>query len=121
VQAGHPHPLILRAGGGVDRLGQGGLPIGLIPGAGYATVEARLHPGDRLFLMSDGLTECPGPDGTELGEAGLIGLIGRSAHLDSPALLEALVWDLAAHSGQSEFPDDISGIILDFRGLPQSG
>jgi sigma-B regulation protein RsbU (phosphoserine phosphatase) len=121
VQAGHPHPLILRAGGGVERLGDGGLPIGLIPGAEYETISARLCPGDRLFLMSDGLTECPGPDGTELGEAGLIGLLTQSAHLDSPALLEALVWDLSGFCGPAEFPDDISGVILDYRGLPGPG
>ena len=28
VQAGHPHPLLLRAGGEVEVLGQGGMPVG---------------------------------------------------------------------------------------------
>ncbi len=30
VQAGHPHPAVLRAGGGVEFVGSGGYPIGLI-------------------------------------------------------------------------------------------
>jgi hypothetical protein len=36
--------------------------------------------------------------------------------LQSPDLLEALVWDLAAFAGTEEFSDDVSGLILDFYG-----
>lgn len=116
VQAGHPHPLILRADGKLDWLGSGGLPIGLIPGASWTRAEAQLHPGDRLFLMSDGLTEYPFPGGAELGAEGLGALVQQSAHLPSPALLEALVWDLYGLTGLDQCPDDISGVILDYRG-----
>ena len=49
VQAGHPHPAILRADGRTEYLGQGGLPIGLLESASYDTIEARLAPGDRLL------------------------------------------------------------------------
>jgi sigma-B regulation protein RsbU (phosphoserine phosphatase) len=35
VQAGHPHPLLIRKDGQMQSLGVGGLPIGLIPGATY--------------------------------------------------------------------------------------
>ncbi len=116
VQAGHPHPLILRAGGRIERIGQGGLPIGLIPGACFERVEAQLYPGDRLFLMSDGLTECPGADGGDLGEEGLESLLRQNYVLDSPELLEALVWDLVNFAGREEFPDDVSGLMFDYRG-----
>lgn len=116
VQAGHPHPLVIRAGGEVEALGKGGLPVGLIPGAEYRRVEVRLQPGDRLFLMSDGVTECPDPQGEELGEAGLTRIIRENAVLQSPDLLEALVWDLSAFAGTDEFKDDVSGLILDFHG-----
>ena len=115
VQAGHPHPLIIRNNSKVERLGTGGLPIGLIPGASYTRVEAQLHPGDRLFLMSDGITECPDPSGNELGEDGLEQILQANTGLDSPALLEALIWDLTAHHGGSDFPDDVSAVIFDYR------
>lgn len=118
VQAGHPHPMILRANGDVDRLGSGGLPIGLIAGARWDRTEAKLEPGDRLFLMSDGLTEYPFPGGMELGDEGLAALLQIAAHLPSPALLEALVWELYGLSGTDHFPDDISGAILDYTGPP---
>ncbi len=120
VQAGHPHPAILRATGTVDYLGQGGLPIGLISGASYDRVESRLFPGDRLFLVSDGVTECADPSGSELGEEGLTRLLVRNAALSSPALLEALVWDLLNYAGEVDFRDDVSGVMFDFRG-PAAG
>lgn len=119
VQAGHPHPAILRKDGRVDYLGQGGLPIGLLPDAEYDRIEAQLHPGDRLFLMSDGITECPSPTGEELGEAGLARLLAQSGQLDDSALLEALIWDLSEHFGGDEFPDDVSGILFRFAGRPK--
>ena len=118
VQAGHPHPLIMRADGSVQVIGQGGLPIGLIEGCQYERVTFNLQPGDRLFLMSDGLTECPNPDGTELGTEGLIGLINKSRALNSTAMLEALIWDLTDYAQTSAFPDDVSGIVFDYRGPP---
>ncbi|MEZ5798625.1 MAG: SpoIIE family protein phosphatase [Paracoccaceae bacterium] len=115
-QAGHPHPMVMRANGGLERVGQGGLPVGLIPDAGYDDTEVQLGPGDRLFLMSDGLTECPGRTGLDLGEEGLARMLVRLADLDSPDLLEALVWDLAEHAGSDHFGDDVSGVLLDYRG-----
>lgn len=116
VQAGHPHPLIIRAGGGIEVLGQGGLPIGLLPDVRFDRVEARLHPGDRLFLLSDGVTECPAPDGRELGAEGLADFLGRNADLEDGALLESLVWALHAHAGGGDFPDDVSGVLFRYGG-----
>ncbi len=116
VQAGHPHPLILRADGEVEVVGAGGLPIGLIEGAVFERITLRLQPGDRLVMMSDGITECPDPNGAELGTEGAAELLKASRHLGSPELLEAMIWDLTRHHGVSDFPDDVSGIIFDFHG-----
>ncbi|MDZ4134354.1 MAG: fused response regulator/phosphatase, partial [Paracoccaceae bacterium] len=91
VQAGHPHPALIRADGRVEYLGNGGLPIGLIPEAEYERIEAQLFPGDRLFLVSDGVTECPTPDGEELGEDGLTRILAANHHMGNEALLDALV------------------------------
>jgi sigma-B regulation protein RsbU (phosphoserine phosphatase) len=113
VQAGHPHPLLLRAGGQIVRLGSGGLPVGLIPEATYERQDIAFGPGDRLVLVSDGFTECPLPDGSDYGEDGLHQSLQKSAHLSGSDLLEALVWDLSQQAGTDTFPDDVSGLVLD--------
>ncbi len=116
VQAGHPHPLILRREGAVDVLGRGGLPIGLIEQARYDRIEAQLRPGDRLFLVSDGVTECLDPGGNDLGADGVARLLLRNAGLSGPALLEAVLGDLRDHMGGGEFRDDVSAVMFDYRG-----
>ena len=113
VQAGHPHPMLIRRDGQVQRLGRGGMPIGLIDGATYDQVTVPLVPGDRLVVVSDGFTECPLPDGRDFGEDGLIESLRASEHLSGADLLEAMVWDLTSKARTDSFPDDVSGIVLD--------
>jgi len=118
VQAGHPYPIILRKNGETDILGDGGLPIGLIPGATFEEVTFTLSSEDRLFLVSDGVTECDLGQGQELGQEGLIDLLEKNANLACLDLLEALVWELQSLRQGVEFGDDVSVLILDFRPNP---
>jgi len=120
-QAGHPHPAVQHADGSVSFHGRGGLPVGLIEDARYERVSLRLAPGERLLLCSDGLTECPAPGGGLLEEAGLSRLLRRNAQVRGRALLETLVWDLNAHHGGSQFPDDVSAALFEYAGPPPQG
>lgn len=116
VQAGHPYPAVIRANGDVEYIGEGGLPIGLISDATYERVQAKLYAGDRLFLVSDGVTECPSPTGEELGEEGLTRILQANHNMGSDALLDALVWDLSRYFGGEDFPDDVSGTLFHYKG-----
>jgi phosphoserine phosphatase RsbU/P len=121
VQAGHPHPLVQHVGGRVTRLGDGGLPIGLIEGAEWQDIETRLSPGERLLLVSDGVIECPGRDGQELGQDGLEQMLERLGSLRGQALIEGLVWELTRWAGSEDFPDDVSCALIEYDGPGPDG
>ncbi len=115
TQAGHPHPIVLRASGQVDLVGEAGLPIGLVEEATYTTREVHLQPGDRLLMYSDGLTELPGPDGQQLDEEGLEHMLQRLSGASGPAFLGQLSSALTNFAGTDNFPDDASALLVDYR------
>ncbi|MFN3937590.1 MAG: PP2C family protein-serine/threonine phosphatase, partial [Gemmobacter sp.] len=114
VQAGHPHPLVLRADGRVQMVGRGGLPVGLVDRASWDRTVVDLAPGDRLFLMSDGLTECPGPDGLELGEDGVAEIVRRQTELRGTRFLDALHWEVERFAAGRDAADDMSAVLYEF-------
>ncbi len=118
VQAGHPHPIVQRKNGTIEGLGEGGLPVGLIEAAKYTSFSTTLKPGDRLFLMSDGITEAENAEGVQLGDEGLAAVMRKSAGLGAAAFLEALIWDLTEYSG-GELGDDVSGVFFEFHAAKQ--
>ena len=116
VQAGHPHPIVLRADGHAELVGQGGLPIGLLPGATFDQVDLQLARGDRLLMFSDGLTECPNPDGDFLEEEGLARVLER-LNADAGTLdLDMLHRTVSDFAGTTEFPDDVSALLVHYTG-----
>ena len=120
-QAGHPSLLQQDAAGETAFVGDGGLPVGLIPGARYEVQELTLAPGDRLLMYSDGITECADPEGTLLDQSGLERMIKRNADRTGPDLLDALLWDLADYAQQKEPADDISAVLFEFKGPASQG
>jgi sigma-B regulation protein RsbU (phosphoserine phosphatase) len=67
VCAGHPYPLLRRAGGEILELGQGSLPLGIRFELEFEALETRIEPGDTLLLYTDGLVETVGPSGKSYG------------------------------------------------------
>lgn len=114
VQAGHPHPAVQRADGSVEYLGSGGMPVGLIPDIEYEEFSTTLNPGDRLFITSDGVTECEDEAGNMLDEAGLTELLHRNQATAGTAFIEALTWDLSNYAGSKDFADDVSAVLFEF-------
>lgn len=113
-QAGHPHPVVLRRDGAIEQNGTGGFPVGLLQGITFEQFTLTLKPGDRLLVLSDGVTECPNPEGDLLDESGLSDMVTGIKQYRGPAFLDALISDLKTYAGKNDFPDDVSAILLEF-------
>ncbi|WP_370456766.1 PP2C family protein-serine/threonine phosphatase [Ruegeria sp. THAF57] len=118
VQAGHPHPLVLRQDGGTAFLGEGGLPIGLLPDVTFQRIETYLKPGDRLLLYSDGFTECTMADGRLLEEDGLRQMATECAKdAGGSDFLDNIFQDLThAMAPGSSMDDDVSAVFFEYGG-----
>jgi len=115
-QAGHPHAVVQRANGTTEIFGDGGMPVGLIEEAEFDEFQVKLERGDRLLIPSDGITECPSADGNMLDNSGLMRLMQQNANIKGGSLFETLLWDLTKYSGERDFPDDVSAVLVEFSG-----
>ena len=118
VQAGHPRPAVQRACGAVEFLGDGGLPVGLIPGARYDRITTHLAPGERLLITSDGITECTDALGIQFDESGVSRCLSRHAEARGQSFLDALVLGLHSYSGGQDFADDVSAALFEMHPRP---
>ncbi len=79
ASAGHPPLLLLRRGGGVERIFHTGPALGLSRDADFAEQEIALAPGDRLFFYSDGLYQGLSDVGASADEAMVAALQDETA------------------------------------------
>src|SRR5579885_398379 len=107
--AGHNPPLVIRAGGHVERLTEGGIMLGIVPQASYQEGRSYLGPGDAVVLYSDGVTEAARPGANEdFGEERLADAV--RAHLADPpdAVVRAVTNAVAAFTQGAPAADDIT-------------
>jgi sigma-B regulation protein RsbU (phosphoserine phosphatase) len=115
-QCGHPFPALQRKNGSVEAFGDGGFPVGLIPNAEFEDFEIQIAAGERIILLSDGVTECPDGDGGMLGVNGFMTLVENISHLTGSAFFDTMLWDLTNFNDDKDFPDDVSAILLEYSG-----
>jgi len=112
--AGHNHPIVVRADGRVVRLTAGGLVAGAFETARYEGGAIVLEPGDRVCLFTDGLPEACSPSGAEFGDARLVEVVTAARARDAEAIVEALFRDVQATvSGPCQ--DDATAVVLGVR------
>jgi phosphoserine phosphatase RsbU/P len=69
INAGHMPPIIRRAGGRIELVGQeqAGPPLGVVEGRAYETVTTKIGSGDVVLLYTDGVNEATSPIGEQFG------------------------------------------------------
>jgi sigma-B regulation protein RsbU (phosphoserine phosphatase) len=110
--AGHPPAFLLRAGGKLEALAEGGMLLGVLAEANYVRGQCELRVGDMLIIYSDGITESQNKDGEEFGYARLEAQL-RSAQLGSAdAALFSVLGAVQDFAGTRPLVDDMSVAVI---------
>jgi len=111
VCAGHPFPLLRRAGGQIDELGTGTLPLGLRRQIDLRAQSVVLEDGDLLVLFTDGLPESvSGPDGDAFGFQKIKQLLATIGSPDRVHDRILLAFD--QHIGHEPLTDDLTLVVI---------
>ena len=115
AQAGHPTPLLVRRSGEVLRLGESGFPVGMLASAQYEQHEFAFAPGERLFLYSDGVTECANAERAAFGLQRLERVVGDAADGTVEESIGAVESALLDWRASDEFADDVTLLAIERR------
>ena len=112
ASGGHPLPIIRRAGGGTEMVGEPGTLLGAFPDSRSVTVTAQLAPGDTMLLYTDGVTDVAPP--YDLGTDALCTMFDTSC---ASAASAGEVADRLGHELSSILPladrhDDIALLVV---------
>ena len=110
--AGHNPPLIVRAGGEVSQMDQGGPVLGILPAASYQEERCEVASGDIVVLYSDGVTEAMRADDEEFGEQRLIDVVVQHRELSAAQIAEKVKEALAVWMGATPPMDDVTVVIV---------
>ena len=112
ANAGHPAPVLLRPDGTVRRLKRGGPVLGVVAEADYEEGLLALQHGDRLVLVTDGITEATSRSDAELGDEGLLAGL-RATRASAAADVAPRVLDLARRFADERLADDATVVVVD--------
>ncbi|MFZ0913839.1 MAG: SpoIIE family protein phosphatase [Candidatus Korobacteraceae bacterium] len=107
INCGHVPPLLV-SGDTITRLEDGNLPVGLVAGAEFQATRLQLKPGDRLLLVTDGVTEAEDAAGEFFGMERL-----ENCGKDGFAAIEQAV---TAFRGNTALTDDCTITEMLYRG-----
>jgi sigma-B regulation protein RsbU (phosphoserine phosphatase) len=112
TNGGHNAPLLLRAGGSVERLREGGPLIGVIKDAEYEERPVWLGPGDVLLFYTDGVSEATSASGEEFGERRLVELVARERQRGAEEICAAIHDAVIEFAGPDSPADDVTLILV---------
>lgn len=113
ARAGHPPPVIRRAGGALEFVEPQGQLIGVSADVSIDEIRFVLAPGDALIVYTDGIDEARAPgDGAVFGSDALLATIASAeANISAEALAHRLARAAIAFSGGIA-TDDIAVVVV---------
>jgi hypothetical protein len=112
VNAGQNPPILLRSGGALEYLKDGGVPLGAFTTSRYESGSTELRPGDALFVYTDGVVEALDESGAEYGEDRLAKLVAALGAPDAAASLSRILESVDRYAGAVPQYDDITCLVL---------
>jgi serine phosphatase RsbU (regulator of sigma subunit) len=114
--AGMPSALLWRAAGGtVEELGAGGLPLGSGLAPTYEEAAAALAPGDTVLFTTDGFPELLDPAGEPLGFEAAAESLLRAGGASAQGVVDCLLETVASWRGERESADDVTFVVVRVR------
>jgi serine phosphatase RsbU (regulator of sigma subunit) len=120
ANAGHEPCLVLRRRGAIERLGAGGPPLGVFRDFVYATEETTVEPGDRLLLVTDGVTEAQNPMQGDFGGERVEGFLIEYFNRDADDMVRELKRAVDRWTGDSSPHDDVTVVALRRDDIPKA-
>lgn len=112
TNAGHNHPLLVRASGQIEPLDVGGLLLGILAQAEYAGADIVMEPGDVLVFFSDGVTEAANAADEEFGEQRLAELVRTMRDQPAAEIGAAIREAVRRHLDGSPALDDVTVVVV---------
>jgi sigma-B regulation protein RsbU (phosphoserine phosphatase) len=109
---GHNHPIMLKAGGRVEFLKEGGLALGIVQDTDYEERPIFLQSGEMILFYTDGVTEAKNKKGEDFGVERLIALIRKSRMLSAPALLQKIYDEVKSFAAETHIFDDLTMVAI---------
>jgi serine phosphatase RsbU (regulator of sigma subunit) len=117
VNAGLPHPLLLRPGACcLERVPVNGLFLGIdLPGASVPgeTAEINLAKGDRLVLYTDGVSEAAGADGLQFDDGAMADHLEDALKITVDEMVNRLAESAIGFRDERQEPDDITIVAIE--------
>ena len=112
INAGHNAPILRRGSGEIERLSNGGLPLGMLVDRTYESGSLVLQPGDWLVIFTDGVIEAVNNRGEEYGEQRTLNVLQSGVTATPDELLRRIMGDLDAFVGTAPQHDDVTCMLV---------
>ena len=117
ANAGHEHPVIRRAGGSYELVVYRHSPaVAAMEGMRFRQHSFELHPGDRLFVYTDGVPEATNAESELFGNERILDVLNSQPDRKPHALLETMKREIDIFVGEAPQFDDITMLCLDYFG-----